>query len=198
MSAAVHGLRRIRQQRFSVLSLQPLPLIAERKVWASPCSLAATRGISSVSFPLATEMFHFARLASACADRRGSHDGVAPFGHSRITACSTAPRDFSQSRHVLHRHVVSRHPPYTLEFRFFFSAIQSQYDQDRMHGDCCIDYPIGFQRTRLGGRGVARQRRLTPRSPKPLYSLPLQTETPLARRGSVALGRTLTHALRRV
>jgi hypothetical protein len=32
-------------------------------VWALPISLAATPGISSISFPLGTEMFHFPRFA---------------------------------------------------------------------------------------------------------------------------------------
>lgn len=34
------------------------------KVWTFPFSLATTRGISAISFPLATEMFHFARSSS--------------------------------------------------------------------------------------------------------------------------------------
>lgn len=41
--------------------------------------------------------------------------GVSPFGHSRIEACLSAPRDFSQTGCVLHRSTKSRHPPYTLQ-----------------------------------------------------------------------------------
>ncbi|EDU05938.1 hypothetical protein UUR5_0008 [Ureaplasma urealyticum serovar 5 str. ATCC 27817] len=33
-------------------------------VWPLPLSLAATQGITSFSFPLATEMFHFTRYRS--------------------------------------------------------------------------------------------------------------------------------------
>lgn len=42
--------------------------------------------------------------------------GVSPFGHLRITGCYTPPRSLSQLRHVLHRLVVPRHPPYALGF----------------------------------------------------------------------------------
>jgi len=45
---------------------------------------------------------------------RGLHGGVSPFGNSRITGCYTPPRDLSQLRYVLLRHLVSRHPPYAL------------------------------------------------------------------------------------
>jgi hypothetical protein len=40
---------------------------------------------------------------------------VSPFGYSRIEACLSAPRDFSQTGCVLHRSTKSRHPPYTLQ-----------------------------------------------------------------------------------
>ena len=40
---------------------------------------------------------------------------VSPFGYLRIEACSSAPRNFSQTCCVLHRSLESRHPPYTLQ-----------------------------------------------------------------------------------
>ncbi len=40
---------------------------------------------------------------------------VSPFGDFRIEACSSAPRNFSQTRCVLHRSQESRHPPHTLQ-----------------------------------------------------------------------------------
>ena len=39
------------------------PLVRVPKVWALPRSLAATWGISLISLPLITEMFHFIRFA---------------------------------------------------------------------------------------------------------------------------------------
>lgn len=44
------------------------------------------------------------------ADNAGLPRWVSPFGNPRINACSTAPRGLSQSRRVLHRHIMSRHP----------------------------------------------------------------------------------------
>lgn len=41
---------------------------------------------------------------------------VSSFGDLRIKGCYTPPRSLSQLRHVLHRLLVSRHPPYTLGF----------------------------------------------------------------------------------
>ena len=50
--------------RKDIYILQPLK-IKYPQVWASPFSLAATRGmLDLVSFPLGTEMFHFPRFAS--------------------------------------------------------------------------------------------------------------------------------------
>lgn len=40
------------------------PQLASQLVWPLPLSLAATGGISSISFPLATKMFQFTRFAS--------------------------------------------------------------------------------------------------------------------------------------
>jgi hypothetical protein len=63
-------------------------------VWPLPLSLAATGGISSISFPLATKMFQFTRFASACADTAGSLPWVAPFGHPGITDSVHLPPAF--------------------------------------------------------------------------------------------------------
>ena len=41
------------------------PQVASHLVWPLPLSLAATGGISSISFPLATKMFQFTRFASS-------------------------------------------------------------------------------------------------------------------------------------
>ena len=41
---------------------------------------------------------------------------VSPFGNLRIKGCYTPPRSLSQLRHVLHRLLKSRHPPYALKF----------------------------------------------------------------------------------
>lgn len=48
----------------SVLNAVLQPQGASPLVWPLPLSLAATGGISSISFPLATKMFQFTRLAS--------------------------------------------------------------------------------------------------------------------------------------
>lgn len=90
----------------------------EKMVWAYPVSLAATEGIKNFfSFPLGTEMFHFPRSASVLltnTDDRASLYPVTGFGHLRIKGCFAPPRSLSQLCHVLHRHTVSRHPPYAL------------------------------------------------------------------------------------
>ena len=62
-------------------------------VWAGPFSLTTTQGISSISFPPATEMFHFTgfpalRACTGCPVR------VAPFRCPRITACLRLPAAF--------------------------------------------------------------------------------------------------------
>ena len=49
--------------------------------------------------------------------------GVSPFGHLRITGCYTPTRSFSQLRRVLHPLLMSRHPPYTLEFPLIYQSI---------------------------------------------------------------------------
>jgi hypothetical protein len=66
-------------------------------VWASPFSLATTKGI--VSFPPATEMFQFAGLPlpGLCIQPgvTGHYPSrVSPFGHPRIKACSLLPGAF--------------------------------------------------------------------------------------------------------
>jgi hypothetical protein len=65
-------------------------------------------------------MFHFPRYAPrtiTVRDGMGLPCRVSPFGHPRIKGCYTPPRGLSQLRRVLHRHVVSRHPPHTLNLR---------------------------------------------------------------------------------
>src|SRR3970282_1309259 len=65
-------------------------------VWAVPRSLATTRGISVISFPLGTKMFQFPRFPSPnlCVqfgDTAGSLHWLSPFGHLRSKACSRLP-----------------------------------------------------------------------------------------------------------
>ncbi len=65
-------------------------------------------------------MFHFAGFAASDFNSELSWHyprWVPPFGNLRIKGCLTPPRSLSQSRHVLHRLFVSRHPLYTLTFR---------------------------------------------------------------------------------
>ena len=72
-----------------------------RRVWADPLSLATTQGVSLISFPRGTEMFHFPRLPPPCLcvqhgvtphyQRR-----VSPFGHPRVKGYSAPHRGLSQ------------------------------------------------------------------------------------------------------
>ena len=56
------------------------------------------------------------RFPTLCRDYRGLLYRVSPFGNLRINSCYTLPRSLSQLRHVLHRLLKSRHPPYALKF----------------------------------------------------------------------------------
>ena len=47
---------------------------------------------------------------------QGLLDRVSPFGNLRIKDCFASTRSLSQQRHVLHRLLKSRHPPYALKF----------------------------------------------------------------------------------
>ena len=49
-------------------------------------------------------------------DCKGLLYRVSPFGDLRIKGYYTPPRSLSQLRHVLHRLLKSRHPPYALKF----------------------------------------------------------------------------------
>ena len=53
-------------------------------VWAPPLSLATTQGISSISSPPVTEMFHFTGFASLFRMSRLSARRVSPFGYPRF------------------------------------------------------------------------------------------------------------------
>ena len=81
-------------------------------VWAHPLSLTTTQGISSISLPPATEMFHFAGF------RRSLGVWITPDGLPHSDTCGsmvacTSPQLFAAC-HVLHRLTVPRHPPYAL------------------------------------------------------------------------------------
>ena len=62
-------------------------------VWTGPCSLTTTWGISSISFPPATEMFHFTGFLTLSVSRVCTR-GVAPFRYPRIKACLRLPAAF--------------------------------------------------------------------------------------------------------
>jgi hypothetical protein len=71
------------------------------EVWAGPLSLATTQGVSLISFPRGTEMFHFPRLSSPrlCVQRGITphyRRWVSPFGHPRFTGHSAPHRGLSQ------------------------------------------------------------------------------------------------------
>ena len=55
-------------------------------VWTGPCSLTTTWGISSISFPPGTEMFHFSGFLTFQVSRN-CFRGVAPFRDPRVNAC---------------------------------------------------------------------------------------------------------------
>ena len=69
-----------------------LPLSQQRllpctgRVWTGPCSLTTTWGISSISFPPGTEMFHFSGFLTYSVSRVCTR-GVAPFRYPRVSAC---------------------------------------------------------------------------------------------------------------
>lgn len=70
-------------------------------VWAIPCSLATTKGISIDFFSLVTKMFQFAKcpLFSLCVQLKVTpydRSWVSPFGDLRVNACITAHRSLSQ------------------------------------------------------------------------------------------------------
>ena len=63
-----------------------------RAVWATPFSLAATRGITCLfSPPAATKMFQFTAFASLAGSPSG---GVPPFGHPRVNGCLRLAGEF--------------------------------------------------------------------------------------------------------
>lgn len=88
-------------------------------VWASSLSLAATKEVSSISFPEVTEMVQFSSFALAGLCIQPEVTGfptswVSPFGNPRIvTVVTTCPRLIA-GYHVLHRFLVPSHPPYAL------------------------------------------------------------------------------------
>ena len=91
------------------------------RVWTGPCSLTTTWGISSISFPPGTEMFHFSGLLTIWCH------GTASVGlpHSDIRgsmpACGS-PRRFAACC-VFHRPYVPRHPSIALDTLTCFSFV---------------------------------------------------------------------------
>ena len=79
-----------------LISLALQPQLASQLVWPLPLSLAATGGISSISFPLATKMFQFTRFASFV--RRILRVHLSGLPHSDIPGSSlrcSSPRLFA-------------------------------------------------------------------------------------------------------
>lgn len=81
--------------------IQPLyPLSATsadyltENVWANPLSLTTTQGISSISLPPDTEMFHFSGFLHTSVRRLDYSRRVAPFGDLRIFSRLRLPADF--------------------------------------------------------------------------------------------------------
>ena len=122
-----------------------------KQVWALPRSLATTKGISLISSPRGTEMFHFPRLPSYgygfTAGYRLSPTGGFP--HSDIPGSTPAcgsPRHIGACP-VLHRLLAPRHPPCAL-FRLTkslpgvgFAAIGSKtisFSNRRSPSDCGV------------------------------------------------------------
>ena len=112
-------------------------------VWTGPCSLTTTWGISSISFPPGTEMFHFSGLLTfRC-------HGSAPVGlpHSDIRgsrpACGS-PRRFAACC-VFHRPYVPRHPSIALDtltcFSFVLFGCQGAFHVLRLVGFCVVGSP---------------------------------------------------------
>jgi hypothetical protein len=71
------------------------------QVWADPLSLATTQGVSLISFPRGTEMFHFPRLSSTglCVQPGITphyQRWVSPFGNPRVKGYSAPNRGLSQ------------------------------------------------------------------------------------------------------
>src|SRR3989344_7577667 len=89
-----------------------------------PLSLAATHGIYSISFPLATEMFHFARFTSRLREIIwSSHIG---FPHSAISGSKPArrlPEAYRSHATTFIVFNVPRHPPYALNLMSNVHAI---------------------------------------------------------------------------
>ena len=109
-------------------------------VWTGPCSLTTTWGISSISFPPGTEMFHFSGfLTCRC-------HGTASVGlpHSEIRgsmpACGS-PRRFVAC-YVFLRPYVPRHPSIALDtltcFSFVLFGCQGAFHSPRLVGFCGV------------------------------------------------------------
>ncbi len=84
------------------------------------------------------------------------HQRVAPFGYLRISARSTTPRSFSQSRHVLHRPQAPRHPPHALPTPLSrrVAVTSSAHDSTACAGRCVVSqhtFTIELEKRGHGG-----------------------------------------------
>jgi hypothetical protein len=78
-----------------LISVALQPQSVNRLVWADPRSLAATDGISVISFPRATKMFQFTRLTPLTWSTRFAGRGC-PIRTFRDHRLGAPPPDFSQ------------------------------------------------------------------------------------------------------
>ena len=88
-------------------------------VWAGSLSLAATEEVevSFSSWSYLDVSVRSVRVSSLCIQLEMpclQTRQVSPFRNPRIKACLAAPRGLSQPRHVFHRFLAPKHPPYTL------------------------------------------------------------------------------------
>ena len=100
--------------------LQPLyPLSATsadyltENVWANPLSLTTTQGISSISLPPDTEMFHFSGFLHTMCGAWITPGGL-PHSDTCGSSVACASQQFFAAYRVLLRLSVPRHPPYAL------------------------------------------------------------------------------------
>ena len=78
----------------ALVSFSKLFKLTYQLCWPIPLSLATTYGISLISFPPLTEMFHFSGCPDAmlCIHMTSTMIGrVSPFGNPRISACLSLP-----------------------------------------------------------------------------------------------------------
>ena len=95
LSPAMATLSRVFCSHIRILNAVLQPRRVNSTVWPLPFSLAATGGISLISFPLLTKMFQFSRLA-LLSESYGFSIWGCPIRTSRDYRFGAAPPGFSQ------------------------------------------------------------------------------------------------------